>query len=386
MLKPREWTLVMLASMSIVAGAAVTAPLPEISEAFAHLHNADLLVKFILTTTSIGVVIGAPITGYIMDRSGRRDLLIYSMIIYGISGVSGYVLDSLYVILIFRFILGLSVSGIMTASTALVADYYEGEMRSKMMGYSGAFVAFGGMVSVSLGGYLAEFGWRYPFLLYLFTFVLLFGVIYFVNEPEIMLKKITEKIKYPLKHMCIAYGLTFIIQLSFYLIVLQLPFFMEESINSSSTEIGIAIALSNLLGGAASINFRRIHDKLSTRTFFAIIFLSMGVGMAIVGMATAYSHFVVGLIVMGFGLGLSMPQINLWLVLRIPEHARGKILGGLTSTYFLARFISPLLADPFIQFGFSYIFIVDGILLTLIGFLFVVLNKNNKSNEELINE
>jgi MFS family permease len=367
----------MLASMSIVAGAVVTAPLPEIYKAFAHIYNADLLVKFILTTTSLGVVIGAPITGYIMDKSGRRDLLIYSMIIYGISGFSGYFLDSLYVILVFRFILGLAVSGIMTASTALVADYYEGVMRSRMMGYSGAFVAFGGSVSVSLGGYLAEFGWRYPFLLYLFTFVLLFGVLFFINEPEIMFKKITEKIKYPLRHMSIAYGLTFIIQLSFYFIVLQIPFFMEKSINSTTTEIGIAIALSNLLGGTASINFRRIHDKLSTRIFFAIIFLSMGLGIGMIGFATSYSHFVVGLMIMGLGLGLSMPQINLWLVLRIPEHARGKILGGLTSTFFLARFISPLVADPFIEIGYSYIFIVDGILLTLIGLLFVILGQKN---------
>lgn len=377
MLKPREWVVVMLATMSIVAGAAITAPLPEIYKAFSHIHNADLLVKFILTTTSIGVAIGAPITGYIMDKSGRRDLLIYSMIIYGLSGISGYFLDSLYVILVFRFILGLSVSGIMTASTALVADYYEGVMRSKMMGYSGAFVAFGGMVSVFLGGYLAEYGWRYPFLLYLFTFVLLFGVLAFINEPEIMLKKITEKIKYPLRHMSIAYGLTFIIQLSFYFIVLQMPFFMRESINSTTTDIGIAIAISNLVGGTASINFRRIQDKLSTRAFFAVIFLSMGAGIGIVGLATTYSHFVLGLMVMGFGLGLSMPQINLWLVLRIPEHARGKILGGLTSTYFLARFISPLVADPFIEFGYPYIFIVDGILLTLIGLLFVILGRKN---------
>jgi hypothetical protein len=35
------------------------------------------------------------------------------------------------------------------------------------MGYQGAAVAFGGVVIQLLSGYLADIGWRLPFLLYL---------------------------------------------------------------------------------------------------------------------------------------------------------------------------------------------------------------------------
>lgn len=368
----RELVVILLAPLGIIAGAVVTAPLPEIYKAFGHIDNADLLVKFILTSTSIGVAIGAPITGYIMDRSGRKKLLIISLILYGLSGSSGFVLNSLYSILAFRFLLGIAVSGIMTAATALIADYYEGEFRSTMMGYSGAFVSFGGMISVFLGGVLAEFGWRVPFLLYLPTFVLLLAVFLYINEPDTSTRSIADKIIYPMKVMLFAYGITFIIQLSFYFIVLQMPFFMVQRIGSSPTDIGVAIALSNLLGGGLSLKFNQIQDKLDSKLFYSIIFGTMGIGILIIGLSTAYIHFVIGLMIMGIGLGLSMPLINLWLVIRIPSNARGKIIGGLTSTYFLARFLSPLLAEPFIKYGYDKIFIIDGIVLLFVGFLFLL--------------
>lgn len=371
-IKAREIVVILLAPLGIVAGAVVTAPLPEISKAFEHIDNADLLVKFILTSTSIGVAIGAPLTGYIMDRSGRRKLLIISLILYGISGSSGFVLNSLYAILAFRFLLGIAVSGIMTAAIALIADYYEGEFRSTMMGYSGAFVSFGGMISVFLGGVLAEFGWRVPFLLYLPTFVLLLAVFLYINEPDTSRQSIADKIIYPMKVMLFAYGITFIIQLSFYFIVLQMPFFMVQKIGSSPTEIGLAIAISNVLGGSLSMKFNKIQDKLDSKLFYAIIFSTMGIGILIVGLSTGYLHFVIGLMIMGIGLGLSMPLINLWLIIRIPSNARGKIIGGLTSTYFLARFLSPLIAEPFIQYGYDKIFIIDGIILLFIGLLFLL--------------
>jgi MFS family permease len=51
----------------------------------------------------------------------------------------------------------------MTTATTLIADYYEGERRSAVMGQQAAFMGFGGVVFLVLGGVLADLSWRAPF-------------------------------------------------------------------------------------------------------------------------------------------------------------------------------------------------------------------------------
>ena len=82
------------------------------------------------------------------------------MAIFAISGTSGLYIDDLHYILVGRLILGISVAGIFTASTTLIADYYSGPERNKFMGLQGGFMAFGGLTYLSLGGIFADMHWR----------------------------------------------------------------------------------------------------------------------------------------------------------------------------------------------------------------------------------
>ena len=41
------------------------------------------------------------------------------------------------------------------------------------------------MVSVLGAGILADIGWRLPFLIYLFAFVILPGAVFSINEPQV---------------------------------------------------------------------------------------------------------------------------------------------------------------------------------------------------------
>lgn len=63
------------------------------------------------------VVIGAPIAGLMVDRWGRKPLLVVSIPLYALAGSSGFLLESLSSILVARALLGLAVAGIMTSVT-----------------------------------------------------------------------------------------------------------------------------------------------------------------------------------------------------------------------------------------------------------------------------
>ena len=76
-------------------------------------------------------------------------------------------------ILISSAVLGIAVGMSMTIVITLIADYFEGMERQKFVGLQIAFMSLGGIIFIGLGGVLADIGWRYPFLIYLFSLLVL---------------------------------------------------------------------------------------------------------------------------------------------------------------------------------------------------------------------
>ncbi|MEG4322819.1 MFS transporter, partial [Microcoleus sp. Aus8_D1] len=59
----------------------------------------------------------------------------------------------------------------------------------------------------------------------------------------------------------------------------------------------------------------------------------------------------IGLAIAGLGVGLLMPNMNVCLTSSTPAVLRGRILGGLTTSFFLGQFISPFVSQPLSQWA-----------------------------------
>jgi len=55
------------------------------------------------------------------------------------------------------------------------------------------------------------------------------------------------------------------------------------------------------------------------------------------------------LAIAGLGIGLLMPNMSVCLTSSTPAALRGRILGGLTTSFFLGQFISPFISQPLSQ-------------------------------------
>lgn len=176
-------TVLLVSMLTIMAGTPVSPALPKIAIAFAGEPHADLLARLVLTMPALFTVIGAPIAGIIADRFGRKPLVLVSLALYAVAGTSGFFAETLQQLLVGRAFLGLAVGGCITAGTALITDYYQGAERVKLLGFQAAFTTGGGVLFISLGGFLAELGWRYPFLLYLVAVVIFGLAISLLYEP-----------------------------------------------------------------------------------------------------------------------------------------------------------------------------------------------------------
>ena len=171
-------TLLLASMMTMMAGAVMAPSLPQINEHFMAIPNADMLTRLIITLPALFIAFLAPVAGWFIDKFGRKQILIYSLVLYGFAGTSGFFLNNMFSILVSRALLGMAVAGIMTTAVTLIGDYFEGDERNTFMGMQAAFMGFGGVVFIAMAGLFADIRWNYPFLIYGFSFLVLILVIF----------------------------------------------------------------------------------------------------------------------------------------------------------------------------------------------------------------
>lgn len=179
----RKITLLTVATLTIMAGTTISPSLPALEAHFADVDGVKLLSRMVLTLPALFVAFCAPLIGGLADRYGRLRLLIGSILLYGLSGISGLFVDSLPALLAGRAALGIAIGGIMTLTTALVGDYFSGSERERYLGLQQAFTGIGGVVFVAAGGLLADYHWRAPFAIYAVAFAIIPAAIAFLTEP-----------------------------------------------------------------------------------------------------------------------------------------------------------------------------------------------------------
>jgi MFS family permease len=346
------------------------------ASAFQDTPNAEFLVKLAFTMPALLTAIFAPLIGFMLDRWGRKPILIFSLILFGIAGSTGFVLNSLTGILISRAILGISVAGILIGFTTLIADYFTGVKLNQFMGYQGASIGMGGVVFLLISGYLADIGWRNPFLIHLFAFVILLGLLFTVDEPKMQARSESEDFheggNFPFKTIGFIYSIAFISMLIYFVFPVQLPFYLTEKVGVNKTLVGLALSLQSLTAVAIALKYERIKSYLSFLAIFSFAFLLLGVNHLIAALTLNYALIVLGLLIGGLGLGVLPPNVNVWAVSITPSHMHGRIIGGLTTFLFLGQFLTPFFTEPIVKkIGINSTFLIAGLVAILMVFAFI---------------
>ena len=364
-----------------MSGTTVVAAMPKVSDYFQGVPNAELLVRLFLTTPFLFTAITAPLAGYVVDRLGRKLILLSSLILFAIAGTSGLYLNSLFTLIIGRALLGISIGGILTTCIALTADYYEREERQRMMGLQTSFMGFGAVVFLSLGGVLGDIHWRATFICYAIAVIILPACIFFITEPQRIKKQEiqgskNEEVKLPYLIITSIYTLIFIHISAFYLVPVLIPFFLQNLSYTSSTHIGLILAGMNLLSAFISLTYGKIKTHFTFLEIAFSSFLFLGLGFIIIFFSTGIKVTLFGLIITSLGLGWFWPNANLWVNTVTPFQFRGRAIGGLATCTYFGMFFSPIIAQPFTsRYGIAATFGIIGALsvgLGIILFLFSI--------------
>ena len=105
----------------------------------------------------------APILGSLSDRYGRRPVLLFSLLGFGLDYIFLAFAPTIGWLFLGRMISGITGASITTAS-AYMADISNEKNRAQNFGMIGAAFGLGFIIGPMLGGLLGELGTRIPFL------------------------------------------------------------------------------------------------------------------------------------------------------------------------------------------------------------------------------
>lgn len=344
-------TLLLVSCLTIMSIITISPALPLMAESFSSEKGSEFMVKLILTIPALFIAVMAPLAGRLIDKRGRLKYLWLALITYALAGSAGFYLQSLTAILVSRILLGISVGITMTIVITLVADYFEGAERQNFVGIQVAFMSLAGILFIGLGGILADINWRYPFLIYLFALLVLPFALRYLTEPESVVEEALSEspaVKLP-SLIWLLFINTMVMWILFFLIPVQIPFHLKAIGVESNALIGAAIAMGTASSAVFSFSYSRLKDRISFTAIFSIGYLLMALGFSLIAFSEVYFHVLIAMVLCGGGLGMMIPNTNMWVMKIAPPSIRGKAIGQLTTFWFLGQFLTPVIILPLVS-------------------------------------
>ncbi|MQS89921.1 MFS transporter [Companilactobacillus mishanensis] len=111
--------------------------------------------------TTVGMMIGAILFGYLADRFGKKNIIIITLLVFSISNLGLALTQNVYQFMIIRFITGIGLGGELPVAATIIADSFSGDKRSKMLILVDSFWAIGWILASLLAFlFMPIYGWR----------------------------------------------------------------------------------------------------------------------------------------------------------------------------------------------------------------------------------
>ena len=294
----------------------------------------------------------APILGSLSDRYGRRPVLLFSLLGFGLDYIFLAFAPSIGWLFLGRMISGITGASITTAS-AYMADISNEKNRAQNFGMIGAAFGLGFIIGPMLGGLLGELGTRIPFLVAagLALVNALYG--YFVlpesldmeHRRSIDFKKanpISSLLKF--KKYPAVLGLIFsllLIYISAHAVQSNWSFANINKFGWTPKMIGISLAVVGVLVSLVQgLLIRVVNPKLGNEKSVYIGIALYALGLTLFAFATQGWMMFLFLVPYCLG-GISGPALQALISAHVPKNEQGELQGSLTGLQSLTTIFGP---------------------------------------------
>ncbi len=361
--------LMVAGCLSSAAGAVVAPVFPEIVAQF-ELSNrwAGVLVSTHTLTTALASLV----FGLLASRLGSVRILTSCLVGYAVFGSLGALAQGFWGILLSRALVGLASGGIGAGSIGILSNLYDGEARTRMMGYATSALATATVIFPILGGWLGLYHWRWAFALYGLGLPAALVGLWVLPKGHRRSMKLpqTDGIGDILKRGRVLLLLLALAVASaiFYVVVVYAPLYLKEAINASSLLNGCVLAARSV-GAAliAAVGAAKVSKQLGAGGAIATGFFLMAISLATIPNVLSPPLMLLAGLLFGLGFGLVMPNFYSALADLSPDSQRSGVLAIGTGCASLGQFVSPLIFGPVWATGGTSVFYVAAIIAATVG-------------------
>ncbi|WP_128437404.1 MFS transporter [Streptomyces cyaneus] len=352
-------TLLMAGSCLPILGAVLIAPvLPKMQDHFASTPGAKALVPLALTVPALSLALLAPFAGVIVDRLGRKRLLIVTTVLYAVFGTAPLWLDSLGAIIASRALVGVAEAAIMTCCTTLIGDYYSGHQRVKYLALQTMCASASATVFFALGGAVGAAGWKMPFWVYAVSLVLAPLMASALPSPAARTGHSTQSThsaadgtpaqaagprghrSFPWRQLAGICALTFFGAMVFYTVPVEMAYLLDDLGVENSGAIGLATAIASAATVGGAITFARL--KRAPDPMLPAVLAVCAAGFGVMFLAGNPPLLVVGAVINCLGTGMLLPALLTSAMSRLAFEDRGRGTGLWMAAFFGGEFVCPL--------------------------------------------
>jgi MFS family permease len=366
----RSWmALILMLSGGVMLGLVVAAMAPVVHEAsvyFAKSGDGDMVAQMIVTVPAIGVIIGGPLSGWAIARTGTKNFMLAMLAIFGIAGSAGLYLDSAILLMVSRFVLGLATAGIVTSMITMISEHFTAEARGRIFGFQSASGAAAGVLTIFIAGQLGQaYGWRAPFALYLLAFVVLILGVFYLPKTKSIARAVARPVAPVDWKQLIALWPIYLLILPMFVAVympnIQVSFLLADDGIVGPSMQSLVILTGAFTVAVSALCFGPVSRRFSGPQILLACFVFQGVGIAVMGLSHTAPLIALGCGILGCGTGIANPLISDLLVTRTTPDMRSRAIGVSYTARYSGDFINPLVMHPLgVAIGLHNAFIAAG--------------------------
>ncbi|MFX0079026.1 MAG: MFS transporter [Candidatus Hermodarchaeota archaeon] len=342
--------------IAVLGVASITPAFPRMS---IELGIPPEMIGLVIIVFTIPGILFTPFLGVAADRFGRRPVLAPALLLFGVAGFACVFSESLsfvlgispfLVLLVFRFFQGIGAAALGSLNVTTIGDLYKRQQRTQVMGYNVSVQSSGTAIYPAIGGFLALFGWFYPFYLPLIAIPVGLAALFKLEVPgpdeNLSLGQYFTQIGTILRNRQVAglfiVGTTVFIML-YGAIITYLPFLIITSFFVNSFIAGLVISLISIASAIVAPFASRLAHKHSMKYILLAAFPFMALGLFLIPFAPTLFLVLIPVIFFGIGMGFAMPTVQILLVRLAPMNCRAALMSLNGLVLRLGQTLGPLI-------------------------------------------
>jgi MFS family permease len=356
------------AAFVIAVGFGLVSPvLPQLATSFGVGATA---ASVIVSAFAFARLTLAPAAGSLVDRLGERPVYVTGLLLVAASSAACAFAPDYWTLLAVRGLGGIGSTMFTISAAGLIVRLAPPDARGRVSGLYASSFLLGSIAGPMIGGLLAGFGLRVPFLVYAAALVVAAAVVHFMlgrgsparttspAHPPLLLAEALGNPSYRA-----AVGSNFANGWATFGIRMALvPLFATAALGAGSQAAGVALALF-AVGTAASLTFTgRLSDRWGRRPVAVLGLCLTAVPTALLGVSPNVPVFFALSVAAGFGSGFLGPSLQATVADAIgAERSGGRPLAVFQMAADIGSILGPLAAGALADgIGYGWAFAASG--------------------------